>query len=167
VEIRGLDDPRDRVLIMERNIAFESDANALRREWESNEQALSDQIGAARELVETVSYSRRDLLAIAALTSSFQVDGHRSDLVILKAARAHAAFEGRHSINQRDIALAAELALPHRLRRGLFQEININLADLQAQIEQIQAQSSGADSIESVPSDEETAKKKRGQRLKA
>jgi len=63
-------------------------------------------------MVEKVTYSRRDLLSIAALTASLNVDGHRADLVILKAARAHAAYEGRTAITDRDIALAAELALP-------------------------------------------------------
>jgi len=115
-----------------------------------------------RRLVDQVSYSKRDLLSIAALTSSLQVDGHRADLVILKAARAHAAFEGRTTINQRDIALAAELALPHRLRRGPFQQVEVNLEDLQARIQQVQTQV-GEDEDESAPASgeaDEGAKKK-------
>ena len=57
----------------------------------------------ARQLVDKVSYSQRDMLSIAALTASLNVDGHRADLVILKTARAHAAFEGRQKITDLDI----------------------------------------------------------------
>ena len=52
---------------------------------------LADQITQAKELVRAVTYSSRDLVAIATLTASLKVDGHRADLVILKAARAQAA----------------------------------------------------------------------------
>ena len=81
------------------------------------------QIERGRQLVDKVTYSRRDLLSIAALTASMSVDGHRADLVILKAARAQAAFDGRTAINDRDIALAAELALPHRYKARSFPAI--------------------------------------------
>src|SRR5512136_707212 len=111
VEIHGIRHARERVLIMERNLAFEADADGFRQLWTEKEQELTRQIENARQIVEKVSYTRRDLLSIAALTSSLSVDGHRSDLVILKTARAHAAFEERSAITDRDIALAAELAL--------------------------------------------------------
>jgi Mg-chelatase subunit ChlI len=65
------------------------------------------------------------------------VDGHRSDLVILKTARAQAAFDGRTSITDRDIALAAELALPHRLKSGPFQREEMGMEELQERIEQL------------------------------
>jgi len=162
VEIHGLRDPRDRIAIMERILEFEADPEAFRTRWLDKESALSREIDDARRLVDQVSYSKRDLLSIAALTSSLQVDGHRADLVILKAARAHAAFEGRTTINQRDIALAAELALPHRLRRGPFQQVEVNLEDLQARIQQVQTQV-GEDEDESAPASgeaDEGAKKK-------
>jgi Mg-chelatase subunit ChlI len=83
--------------------------------------------------------------------------------VILKAARAHAAFAGRDTINDRDIALAAELALPHRLRRGPFQQSEITLDELQSRIEQAQSEAEFAEMMESTPSDEGEApsKKKR------
>jgi len=169
VEIRGLQDPRDRVAIMERNLAYESDPEAFRSQWIEREQALSREIHAARKLLPSVTYAKRDLLAIAALTSSLHVDGHRADLVILKAARAQAAFEGRQAITDRDIALAAELALPHRLRRGPFQQIEITTDELQQRIQQVQADVDDDESAEAAGAEDQAAssKKKAGSSVKA
>jgi Mg-chelatase subunit ChlI len=137
VDIHGILDPRQRVEIMERNLAYESDPEAFREEWLPKEHELSEQIAKARELVDHVRYSSRDLLVIADLTAKMQVDGHRADLVILKAARAHAAFEGRETINPRDIALAAELALPHRVKAGPFRQSEMGVNQLEEYIEQL------------------------------
>ncbi len=161
VDIRGLHDLQQRMEIMERNLAFEADPEGFCATWKPREEALGREIEAARELVEKVGYTKRDLLSIAALTSSLQVDGHRADLVILKAARAHAAFEGRLRISDRDIALAAELALPHRLRRGPFQQASINPEELEARIEQVQSQFPGGEEVEPVPAEEQPAAKKK------
>ena len=160
VDIRGINALADRVAIIERNLAFEADPEGFRAHWLPQEEALSKQIDAARRLIDRVSYSKRDLLSIAALTSSLQVDGHRADLVILKAARAQAAFEGRTAIHDLDIAMAAELALPHRLRRGPFHQAEVSLEDLQARIDQAQAQV-GAASESEPASEEQPADKKK------
>ncbi len=161
VDIRGLSDLRDRVAIMERNLAYEADPEAFRARWLDQELALSRKIDAGRRLLDRVTYDKRNLLAIAALTSSLQVDGHRADLVILKAARAQAAFEGRTEINDLDIALAAELTLPHRLRRGPFQQAEISLQELQARIEQAQSQVGDAGVAETGPEETQSEQKKR------
>jgi len=153
VEIHGIRDARERVLIMERNLAFESNPEEFRKQFLSKEESLSHQIEQARTLVDLVTYTSRDLLSIASLSASMNVDGHRSDLVILKTARAHAAFEGRLAITDRDIALAAELALPHRIKRGPFHQAEISMEDLQERIEQLQGAS--ANSGEPKPNDEE------------
>ncbi|MGD9091249.1 MAG: ATP-binding protein [Anaerolineales bacterium] len=155
VEIHGIHNASERVLIMERNLAYESDAERFRTIWLSKEDDLSHQIDQARTLVDQVGYSRRDLLSIAALSASLNVDGHRADLVILKAARAHAALEGRDSINDRDIALAAELALPHRIKRGPFHQAEISMEDLQERIEQLQGATSSAGEPEMVPDEQQ------------
>jgi len=148
VEIRGIRDARERVQIMERNIAFETDPEAFREEWLPQEQEISAQIAAARKLVDKVTYTTRDLLVIADLTSRMQVDGHRADLVILKASRAHAAFEGRNAISPRDIALAAELALPHRVKAGPFRHSEMGITQLEEQIEQLKGAASEGASVE-------------------
>ncbi len=161
VDITGIRDPRERVLIMERNLAFERDPEAFRREWMQHEEELSKRIAQARELVEHVTYTSRDLLSIAALTASLNVDGHRADLVILKAARAQAAFEGRKKINDHDIALAAELALPHRIKRTPFQQAEMTSEQLQERIEQLAGQSLPEESEESQPASPDTPQEKK------
>ncbi len=161
VEIHGIRDARDRVLIMQRNLAFETNQEEFRQQWLPSEVELSRQIEEARTLIDKVTYSNRDLLSIAALTSSLDVDGHRADLVILKTARAHAAFEGRTAITDRDIALAAELALPHRIKRGPFHQSEITTEELQERIEQLQGASSGEGEPEPVPKEESHSEKKK------
>ena len=154
VEIRGIRDARERVQIMERNIAFEEDASLFFEEWKDKESELSQQIEKARQLVDEVTYTRQNLLSIAALTASLNVDGHRSDLVILKTARAQAAFEGRKEINDRDVALAAELALPHRLKSGPFQRDEMGMEELQERIEQLQGSSTSQNKQQEIQADE-------------
>jgi len=154
-EIRGIHDPRERVLIMERNIAFEADPEKFRQEWLLKELELSKRIEQARPLVDKVTYTSRDLLSIAALTSSLNVEGHRADLVILKAARSQAAFDGRLAISERDIALAAELALPHRIRQGPFSQAAVSREELQERIDQLQGAAATTGDPQPVPEDEE------------
>lgn len=140
VDIVGIREARERVAIMEHHLAFEQNPEAFHAEWQEREDALSAQIAHARTLVDKVTYNSRDLLSIAALTSSLNVDGHRADLVILKAARAQAAFDGRTAINDMDIALAAELALPHRVNSTPFGQAGMTPTQLQERIEELRGQ---------------------------
>jgi Mg-chelatase subunit ChlI len=146
---------------MERNLGFEADPVGFHHQWENSEADLSHQIEKARQLLDQVTYTKRDLLSIAALTSSLNVDGHRADLVILKTARAHAAFEGRTTISERDIVLAAELALPHRIRKGPFQQAEITMEELQERIEELQGEASVAGEPVPVPDDQPASDKKK------
>jgi Mg-chelatase subunit ChlI len=161
VDIRGIRDARERVQIMERNIAFEGDAEGFRERWLPKEKELSDQIEEARTLVRKVNYTKRDLLSIAALSASLNVDGHRSDLVILKTAIAHAAFEMRTALTDLDIAIAAELAFPHRIKKGPFNQQDIGFTELQERIEQLQGASMESDETQPAPEDGEAEEKKK------
>ena len=165
VEVRGIADPAERMEILERHIGYEEDPEGFREEWAPEEQRLSEQIAAARKIVDDVTYTRRDLFTIAKLTSSLHVDGHRADLVILKVARAHAAFEGRNRINHSDILLAMDLAIPHRLKRGPFADGQMSMAALENQMEQINSEfGEGGDAEEMVSDGEQAAVKKKAPR---
>jgi len=140
VDIQGIRDPAARMLIMERNLAYEADPETFCAEWADRDRALSEDIAHARRLLPEVGHTQADLGAIATMMSKLGVDGHRADLVVLKAARAHAAFEGRTRMSDRDILLAAELALPHRLKRQPLQEVEVRMDELSDQLAEARAQ---------------------------
>ncbi|HMN61842.1 MAG TPA: ATP-binding protein [Anaerolinea sp.] len=161
VEILGIREARERVAIMERNLTFEADPAGFMATWKAKEQELTQQIDEARKLVSQVTYTSRDLLSIASLTASLQVDGHRPDLVILKAARAQAAFDGRTAITARDIALAAELALPHRLKHSHFQQASATMEELAERLEQLQGRATQGEPRESNTTVEQDSQEKK------
>lgn len=135
VDMRGIVDPRQRVAILERRVSYEQDPEGFYQEWLPKEEQLSVEIGAARDRLPNVTYSQHDMFTIAQLTTAFKVDGHRADIVILKTARAQAALSGRTAINEQDILLAAELALPHRLKRQPFEEASLDVGQLQERLQ--------------------------------
>jgi Mg-chelatase subunit ChlI len=146
VEVRGIADSLSRVSILERTVEFESDPDGFFAEWEPYEQKLCSEIARARELLPQVTYDSDHLYTIAELTAAYNVDGHRADIVILKAALAHAALRlsrdgtGRREepeVTEVDILAAAELALPHRLRRQPFQDGALSLEDLAVRLSQV------------------------------
>lgn len=139
VEIKGLVDPVQRVDVLERCVQFEEDPDGFHDEWESHEHYLGQEIMAARRVLSDVGYDSEHLYLIAELTSSFEVDGHRADIVILKAALANAAFAGRDHITEVDILQAAELALPHRLKKQPLQEPGGDVQNLQARLDEAQS----------------------------
>jgi Mg-chelatase subunit ChlI len=84
-------------------------------------------------------------MSIAGLVSSLNVDGHRADLVILRGAQAHAALQGRDRITDEDIILAAELALPHRIRGRVFQDSVLSAAELSERLDEVQGEMGASD----------------------
>ncbi|HEM61378.1 MAG TPA: magnesium chelatase, partial [Chloroflexi bacterium] len=139
VLISSIADPEARKEILIRRIKYEKDPVAFYQSWHAEEQQLAQRIARARDLLYRVSYTDDDLAAIAQLTADLGVDGHRGDIVILKASVAHAAFEGRDAISHRDILLAAELALPHRLKKHPLQHSEARMEQLREELRGLEA----------------------------
>ena len=136
VDVLGIKNTPDRIEILERHLAYENGPMAFKDAWESVDKELSDRISAARDLIDQVQHTSHDLRVIASITSDLRIDGHRADLVILKTARAHAAYEGRTAINDKDITLAIRLAIPHRLKRGPFADASADLNAVESAVEE-------------------------------
>jgi Mg-chelatase subunit ChlI len=154
VDVHGIMDSSERMAILERHIAYEQSATDFWKQWQPVEQETAQQITIARNAASKVEYTRNDLATIANFTASLRVEGHRADLVILKAARANAAFEGRTTINDHDIMLAMELALPHRLPRGPFQEAQATLHNMEERLEQARSDAENSE-MEEQETDQE------------
>lgn len=123
VHIESLQDPEQRVAIMERRAAFDEDPESFCRQWEGASAQLVREIENAIQLYPRVTVDRSLFFEIAAYCLDVGVDGHRGDIIILKTAKTIAAFNGRTEVIREDIDTAAELALPHRMRRQPLQDI--------------------------------------------
>ncbi|MDI6632512.1 MAG: ATP-binding protein [Thermoanaerobacteraceae bacterium] len=126
VNITGVTDPALRVEIVKRRAAFEEDPAGFAAGWEEEQQRLREKIVAARRTLPQVDISDEMLLLIARTAIEMGVDGHRADLVMLKAAKTNAALGGRTEVTEADIKETADFALLHRMRRKPFQELAID-----------------------------------------
>lgn len=71
-------------------------------------------VAAARAALPRLAWPDEVLHHAAACALASDVDGLRADLVMLRAARALAAFEGRDEVTTHDVDAVAEFALAHR-----------------------------------------------------
>lgn len=133
VNIEGAHDPEDRVAVMERRAAFDQDPQGFCDSWTEQSKALSQKIETAMKLYPKVTIERPLLFEIASFCLDVGVDGHRGDIVILKTAKTLAAFNGRTEVVKHDIEDAAQLALPHRIRRKPLQEVARDVKSLREQ----------------------------------
>jgi Mg-chelatase subunit ChlI len=62
------------------------------------------------------------LYLIARIAIDMNVDGHRADIMMMKASKTLAVFNGRKEVLKEDVQKAADMALQHRMRRKPFQK---------------------------------------------
>jgi magnesium chelatase subunit I len=130
VNIEGIHEVNDRVAIMERRAAFEENPENFRMNWDMESKQLVEKIVNAMDRYPQVMLPRELLFEIASYCLDVGVDGHRGDIIILKTAKTLAAYQERTEVNRDDIDQAAELALPHRIRRQPLQEIASNVKEV-------------------------------------
>jgi magnesium chelatase subunit D len=126
VEVKAPRDPASRAEVVRRRLAYEADPSAFAAEWAESDADVASRVRIARELVKLVRLGDGALRAVVAACTAFEVDGLRADLVTAKAATALAAWDGRTDVTIADVRAAACLALPHRRRRGPFEQPGID-----------------------------------------
>ncbi|OBG32505.1 magnesium chelatase subunit D family protein [Mycobacterium sp. E3198] len=130
VDVHASRDVDVRMQVVRQRMAYEADPDAFALRYADADAELARRIGAARGLVDDVSLPDNELRRIAALCAAFDVDGMRADLVVARTAVAHAAWRGATLVEEQDIRVAAELALPHRRRRDPFDDPGIDREQL-------------------------------------
>ena len=111
-------DLEKRSCIVRRNLAFENDSVAFRKDYEREQVLLGERIMRARSALSSVKIPSEILKAVSETCAKLRVDGFRPDLAVVKAARALAAFEAKDVVAPEDVLRVAELALSHRTRQG-------------------------------------------------
>ncbi len=123
VQITGIGEQDQRVEIIKRWGEYEEDPDKTADRWKGDEQELARRIVKARELLPDVTISDEILMRITDISIALSVDGHRSDLVMMKAAKTLSAFNGRTEVEARDVDDCVDLALSHRMRRRPFEDM--------------------------------------------
>lgn len=103
-----------RAEIIRRRMAFEADAEQFIKHWQTEEKRLKQRFQAAHKRFAKTTVPDMFLVRIAKLTAEAGVRSLRADLVLHRAARAHAALDGRTKVTWEDIATVAPLVLNHR-----------------------------------------------------
>jgi len=114
VQLGNVPDVATRKAIVKTRMAFDADHEGFIARYADAQQALARRIAAARESVAALEWTDAVHEHVAQLCQHAGVEGVRADLVMLRAARAHAALAGRNEITLADVDAVAELALAHR-----------------------------------------------------
>jgi len=117
----NIEDVNDRIRIVELNIQQKNNLISMKNGF-STDKNIKSKIEAAQKNLSSIQLNSLNKRLIASLCLALKVDGFRSDIVIARASRAKAAFDGRKNVTADDIRNCAYLALLHRTREGGMRE---------------------------------------------
>lgn len=107
-------DPASREAIVRSRLAFDRDPHGFVERQREPQQALIGRLEQARARVGRLDFSDALHRQVSSLCHAAGVEGVRADLVLLRAAAAHAAWLGQEQISDSDVEAVAELVLAHR-----------------------------------------------------
>ncbi len=125
-------DPHQRAAAVRARISHDLRPAVTAAAHERAGQQLTSRIAAAQARLGDVDLPDAELLRITTACASLGVDGLRGDLVTARTAIAHAAWRGDLLVTGTDVREAARLALPHRRRRGPFDDPGMDQEQIEA-----------------------------------
>lgn len=138
VDVYGERDVNKRIEVIRRRLSFEADKVSFIKQYEREQQQLRAKILAARERVKMVDVADQLIEMAAQISIVSEVEGHRSDITMIKTAMTIAAFSERTMVEVDDLVEAASLVLPHRLKRKPFENRAFDKAAIQSIVESYQ-----------------------------
>lgn len=118
VEIRTPEEVTLRKEIVKRRLQFDSNPKAFIQRFAQEEALLKGKLIEARTRIEAYDISDELLLYSAELCLQHKVEGMRADILILKAARAYAAFIGATELTKETLDKVAPFVLHHRSKNS-------------------------------------------------
>ncbi len=120
VVVSPLADPEERLEVYERNRRFADDPVIFAAGYAEQTLALAEEIAQAKELLHRVTVPASLAEGAMRLINTLNIQSHRAEIVLLEAARARAAADGRTEVKKDDVIVTAPLSL--RQRRSDFME---------------------------------------------
>lgn len=107
-------EPAQRAEITRRRLAFDTNPEKFTAQYSDATASLRQAINTARDMISEISIPDKIYTDTAALCLSKNAEGMRADILLIKAARALAAFNKQTTLTLRDIEEVAPLVLAHR-----------------------------------------------------
>jgi magnesium chelatase subunit I len=118
VAVGGVADLDQRVKIAELRFRWDTDPAGMAAELEAGQGELRARVADAMARCDQVVIPRSVRRMIANLSILLEVDGHRPDLVLARAAQAAAAFDGAVTVDATHVGAVAEMVYLHRRPEG-------------------------------------------------
>ena len=119
VTASGERDPEKRCEIIKRRLLYDRDPIAFSALWRTETERLRESVTNAAALLSSVTANEAVIRFSAELARTGGCAGHRAELVLIEAARAAAALDGRTSVTEGDVRECAKYVLPHRIREAI------------------------------------------------
>src|SRR5436305_4722635 len=129
VDITSIHDVQQRIEIVELRERFEAASQKFLAEYVTAEQDLSSRITRAAQLEKQVTVPLDVAELIALINIELDVDGHRGDIVMRRAAQTYAAYLGLEEVTPEHVYTIAPMALAHRLKRLPLQQCSRHVSD--------------------------------------
>ena len=114
ITVSSITDIEDRIKIMERREEFENNPQKFKEKYKLQQKELYKKIINAKTLLTKVTISKDLIRIIAWICLNSNVDGHRSDIAVLKTSKAVAAFNNHKNVTENDLKEALLLVLGER-----------------------------------------------------
>ena len=130
VEIHGEKDLSTRTEIVSRRLAFDADPMGFTESCAEETKKIKESIVEAKKIL-SGNFPDKDLIALAShVALYFEMEGHRADITMVRAAMAYAALNGKEKASKEDMATVAPMVMSHRVKRKPFEEVVFDIGEL-------------------------------------
>ena len=130
VGIKGEKDTPIRTEIVSRRLDFDADPEGFTQSYADATQKIKDDVLKARKSLPNIVVSKNLLTMAANVSLHFEMEGHRADITMIRAAKAHAALCGKNDPDKEDLATVAPMVLNHRIKRKPFEDTKFDMGEL-------------------------------------
>lgn len=114
VEVRTPQDLEIRKAILRHRLAFDQDPEAFQARFAPEEQKIQTRIGKAQKALPTIDIPEVCYDWVARTCKAHEVEGLRADILLLKTAKAYAAWQGDNLVTEAHLQAIAHFVLAHR-----------------------------------------------------
>jgi magnesium chelatase subunit I len=115
VLVRGATDPKERLEIYRRAVAYRTKPYKFVQDWMLETETAAAEIAEARKRLTKVTLPDSVLAAGLQWIEALKIDSHRAEMTLFEAGRAYAAADNRLEVSMDDLRAVAPMAL--RLRQ--------------------------------------------------